>query len=354
MNEPIRVMVVDDSAVFRGLLVTSLENTCEIEVVATAMHGEAALKQLSVQPVDVVILDVEMPVMDGLTALPHILREYPDTRVVMASAFTREGADATVRALALGASACVAKPVADRASEGIEKLASELIPLVKALGPTRELTLTLTPYCVLPSPRFRGIRMSPEIIVIGSSTGGPNALSQVLTDLSSEITCPILIVQHMPPGFTTSLARHLEKDCGRPTQEAVHGGRIESGCVYVAPGNFHLVIDQANNHLITTLNQNAPEHYVRPSVNPLFFSAAAWYGRQTLAVMLTGMGNDGLEGTREIVRRGGTVIAQDQESSVVWGMPGAIANEGLAQEVLPLTEIGAAITRHCLREVTVQ
>ena len=349
MNQPIKVMVVDDSAVVRGLLVRTLSGDAEICIVGTAMHGEAALRQLRKQPADVVVLDVEMPVMDGLTALPLILREFPDTRVIMASSLTQEGAEPTVRALALGAAGCIAKPVADNVSTAVDILAAELLPLVKALARPAAQVKTAQPVSASVAPP-RARKILPDAIVIGSSTGGPNALSQVLSQLSRDVTCPILIAQHMPPAFTPILAKHLEKDSGRPAQEGIDGGRIERGCIYVAPGNFHMTIDRADGCLVTRLNQEPPEHYCRPSVNPLFRSAAAWYGNRMLAVMLTGMGDDGIEGTREIAWRGGTVIAQDEASSVVWGMPGAVVRAGLAHEILPLGEIAAAIRHICTRE----
>ena len=348
-------MVVDDSAVVRGLLVRALSNDPEIAVAATAMHGEAALRQLRTHLIDVVVLDVEMPVMDGLTALSNIQRDFPSTRVIMASSLTKEGAEPTVRALALGAAACIAKPVAASLSEGIEKLAAELVPLVKALGRATSADTT-GPYCPLPrTTTFRQPRkVLPEVIVIGSSTGGPNALSKVMTSLSDEVACPILIVQHMPPTFTPMLARHLASDSGRPCQEAVDGGPIERRRIYVAPGDFHMEITKSGNRMVTMLSQGPPQHYCRPSVNPLFLSAAMWYGNRVLAVMLTGMGDDGIEGTREIVDRGGTVIAQDEATSVVWGMPGAVVRDGLADEVLPLDDIAGAMARACTKELVLK
>jgi two-component system chemotaxis response regulator CheB len=349
VSDPIQVLVVDDSAVVRGLLVSALSNVPEIKVVGTAMHGETALKQLRAQSVDVVLLDVEMPVMDGLTALPRILAEFPDTRVVMVSSLTQSGAASTVRALALGAAACIAKPVTSSVSQTVEKLAAELVPLVKALG--RSTVCQLVPNAPPNSGRARRLpaaRAAPDLIVIGSSTGGPNALSSVLTDLTPDVSCPILIVQHMPPTFTSMLAKHLEKDSGRPCQEAVPGGIVEQGKIYVAPGDFHLAIDRESNQLVTTLNQGPPQHFCRPSVNPLFLSAAEHCGNRTLAVMLTGMGDDGIEGTREIDRRGGTILIQDEATSVVWGMPGAVARAGLADEILPLGCIAQALAHYCV------
>jgi two-component system, chemotaxis family, protein-glutamate methylesterase/glutaminase len=304
---------------------------------------------LRAHSVDVVLLDVEMPVMDGLTALPRILKEFPDTRVVMVSSLTQSGAAATVQALALGAAACIAKPVGSSVSQTVERLTAELVPLVKAL--CRSTVCPLIPN-VLPNPgrprRLPAARVAPDVIVIGSSTGGPNALTSVLTDLTPDISCPILIVQHMPPTFTSMLAKHLEKDSGRPCHEAVQGALIQQGHIYVAPGDFHLAIGREGKQLVTTLNQGPPQHFCRPSVNPLFLSAAEHYGNRTLAVMLTGMGDDGIEGTREIDKRGGMVLAQDEATSVVWGMPGAVARAGLAHEILPLRCIAKALAHYCV------
>lgn len=376
---PVQTLVVDDSAVVRGLLVRALENDPQIQVVGTAMHGAAALTALRRQPVDVVILDVEMPVMDGLTALPLILQEFPRTRVIMASAQTTGGAEATIKALAAGAAGCIAKPIASSTIQSIEQLTRELVPLVKSLGAAsyprpdagNETASGTTAdshggsHAPLPAGAVRETGSfapvsgrkrlfnapPPSILVIGTSTGGPNALSILVSQLPASFSIPILIVQHMPPLFTPMLAKRLQQDGKRPCQEATQGGLIERGHTYVAPGDFHMLIDKQGDRMVTVLNQAPPEHYCRPSVNPLFRTAAEWYSSSVLAVMLTGMGDDGIEGTRDIVARGGRVITQDEASSVVWGMPGAVARERLADEVLPLNRIAPAILKLCGQEV---
>ena len=345
-----RVLVVDDSAVVRGLLARALETDPAIKVAGTAMHGEQALGWMRRYPVDVVILDVEMPVMDGLTALSKIQDEFPAVHVIMASGLTYAGAETTVKALALGAAGCIAKPAARSTAESIELLVKDLVPLVKALGAPQahEVPAEIFP----PQSRAAGHQLvPPSLVVIGSSTGGPKALTTVLSGLPRDFPLPILIVQHMPPLFTPMLAKHLQQDSGRPCQEAQHGQHIERNHTYVAPGDYHVVINKHDNHMITTLNQDAPEHYCRPSVNPLFRSAAEWYGKSVLAVMLTGMGDEGIEGTRSISARQGYIIAQDQATSVVWGMPAAVVRENLAHEVLPLQQIAPAIMRLCSAEV---
>lgn len=349
-----QILVVDDSAVVRGLLTRALETDPEIAVAGTAMHGEAALRTLRRTEIDTVILDVEMPVMDGLTALPLILKEFPDVHVIMASALTQEGAETTVKALALGAAECIAKPNTSSTSESIDRLTRELIPLVKALGKAKKTGPAASIVSPPPSPvvpRAGGIRrpsMPPSIVIIGTSTGGPNALSVVVKGLPPDFALPILIVQHMPPMFTPMLAKHLQVDGKRPCREAVDLGPIERGCTYVAPGDYHMEIDKVDNRMVTRLTQNPPEHFCRPSVNPLFRTAAQWYGNRVLAVMLTGMGEDGIEGTRDVVANGGRVISQDQATSVVWGMPAAVAREHLAEEIIPLDRVASTIMRICV------
>lgn len=350
-NRQIQVLIVDDSAVVRGLLARALETDPEITISGTAVHGALALSWMRKHPVDVVILDVEMPVMDGLTALGHIQNEFPNVRVVMASGLTYQGAETTVKALALalGAAGCIAKPAAGSMAESIQKLVAEMVPLVKALGKSWKPSSGKT------APRPLGItktKVAPKILVIGASTSGPRALSEVLTGLPQDFRLPILIVQHMPPLFTPMLAKHIGQDTGRPCQEAVHGQPIERNHTYVAPGDFHVAVEKRGDRMVTVLNQAEPEHFCRPSVNPLFRSAAEWYGKSVLGVMLTGMGEDGIEGTRLLVERGGTMIVQDEATSVVWGMPAAVVREDLAHQVLPLSQIADAIQRLSLQKVS--
>lgn len=358
---PVRVMVVDDSAVVRGLMTRALESDDEVRVVATAMQGEAALSVLRRQPIDVVVLDVEMPVMDGLTALKAIKQDFPHVQVIMASALTQEGAETTMAALRAGAASCVAKPSGSSASSGVKAMSEELVPLVKALSHRRPAefaeTTTAEPKRVL-APAPAPIRLAPlpptlavpRIVAIGSSTGGPQALRDVLCSLPRNFATPIVIVQHMPATFTPLLARHLELDTGRICIEARHGMTLEPRTTYVAPGDYHLELGRLADRLEWRLNQDAPEHHCRPSVNPTFRSLARTFGANVLAVMLTGMGQDGLEGTREIVQQGGHVIAQDEATSVVWGMPGAICREALAHEILPIQLIADAVARRTAGE----
>ena len=350
MNQsPIRVLIVDDSAVIRGLLARALEMDPDITVSGTAMHGELALTWMRKQPVDLVILDVEMPVMDGLTTLKHIQREFPSVPVIMASSLTFEGAETTIEALSLGAVGCIAKPVAKSVSESVNQLLKELIPQVKAVVHPQK----PKPSSRSGSPPPRKLSQpaaQPKILVIGASTGGPQALREVLCGLPTDFPLPILIVQHMPPMFTPMLAKHLSKDTGRPCREASEGVRIQANHTYVAPGDYHMRVDKKNDRMVLTLNQNEPEHYCRPSVNPMFHSAAEWYGKSVVGVMLTGMGADGIEGTHTLVERQGFMIAQDEESSVVWGMPAAVVSNDLADRVLSLNLIASQILRLCTQE----
>ena len=342
-NGRIRVMVVDDSAVVRGLLRRLLDQQADLEVVATASNGEMALAALRRHPADVVLLDIEMPVLDGLSAVPLIVREFPQVRIIMVSTLTHRGADATLRALSLGAADYVSKPTTMMGGKGLDRIAADLLAKIRALGDRRPRAPADRAYALHPQPAFA---LPPRILVIGASTGGPNALEEMLSALPSAFSLPILIVQHMPPLFTSMLAQRLAVDTGRTSQEAVDGQPIEPGWIYVAPGDHHMVVRTSGVNRILRLNQDPPENFSRPSVDPLFRTAAQEYGAGVLAAVLTGMGEDGLKGSEAIVHHGGTVLAQDEATSVVWGMPRAVAQAGLATEVLPLREIAPRIMRH--------
>ncbi|QDT37820.1 Chemotaxis response regulator protein-glutamate methylesterase [Stratiformator vulcanicus] len=317
------------------------------------MNGADALAWLGRHKADVVVLDVEMPVMDGLTALQHIQARYPKLTVIMASSLTQRGAETTVRALRMGAAGCVAKPVAGRTSDGINRLAAELTELVIALGQpsqrkadlSKRANSFLSPAKLRPVVAESSRDVTPQAIVIGASTGGPRALAHLLQSMSRDITQPIFIVQHMPAMFTPMLAEHLGRDADRPSFEATDGMVVQSGTIYVAPGGFHLkLVRSSENSVQCCLTEDPQEHYCRPSVNPLFRSAAQVYKDAILGIMLTGMGQDGIEGAAAIRKIGGKMIAQDEATSTVWGMPGAVAKAGLANSVLPLAEIPAAIS----------
>ncbi|MGH7025876.1 protein-glutamate methylesterase/protein-glutamine glutaminase [Brevundimonas sp.] len=355
-SNPVRVMVVDDSAIVRGLIVQLLEHDPGIAVVARAAQGEAALAELDRTPVDVVVLDIEMPVMDGLTALPLILKKRPEVKVIMASTLTRRNARISLQALQAGAADYVPKPETG-GLVGAEDFARELTAKVKALGQSRGQIQDrggALPSASAPAPAAPAVRpaplsppVRPQVLAIGGSTGAPPALMTLFQDLKDGLEQAVLLTQHMPPTFTAMLAEQLERSGGRPAAEARDGEPILPGRIYVAPGGWHMTVGRSGQVPVIRLNQEAPEHFCRPSVDPMLRSAAAVYGPGLLAVILTGMGADGAEGCRAVAGAGGRFIVQDEATSVVWGMPGAAARTGLADAVLPLPQIGSWIRRAC-------
>lgn len=334
--EPIQVMVVDDSAVVRTLVSRQLSADPEVEVVASAPDGEAALSVLRRRPVDVVVLDVEMPVMDGLTALPLILSARPGIKVLMASSLTRHNADISLRALELGASDFVAKP--DATPGAAEAFQRELLAKVKALGQGRRAILEPASPVILPRRSTQPAR--PTVLAIGASTGGPPALIQVFEALRGAVNQPIFVTQHMPPVFTASFADRLSEAGGRACAEAKHGEPVRQGRTYVAPGGWHMTVVKGASGPEIALTQEPPEHFCRPAVDPMMRSLSSVFGGGVLGAILTGMGSDGAAGCAGVVRAGGRFIVQDEATSVVWGMPGAAAHTGLAEKILPISEIG--------------
>ncbi|WP_313103476.1 chemotaxis response regulator protein-glutamate methylesterase [Brevundimonas sp.] len=342
----VRILVVDDSAIVRGLIVQTLERDPALSVVARAANGEAALAELARTPVDVVVLDIEMPVMDGLTALPLILKLQPEARVVMASTLTRRNARISLQALQAGAADYVPKPETG-GLVGAEDFARELTAKVKALG--RQGSPVSAPTVVAPAVRPAPLSppVRPQVVAIGGSTGAPPALMSLFADLKGELEQAVLLTQHMPPTFTAMLAEQLERAGGRPAAEARDGEPILPGRIYVAPGGWHMTVGRSGQVPVIRLNQEPPEHFCRPSVDPMLRSAAAVYGPGLLAVILTGMGSDGAEGCRAVAEAGGRFVVQDEATSVVWGMPGAAARTGLAEAALPLNQIAPWVRRAC-------
>jgi two-component system, chemotaxis family, protein-glutamate methylesterase/glutaminase len=362
---PCRVIVVDDSAVIRGLLTRWLEEDSDIRVVTTAANGVAAIRAVSQHPCDVVVLDIEMPEMDGITALPKIIETRPGVQVMMASTLTSRNADISLHALSLGAADYIPKPQSTRmVSAGVD-FRMELIGKVKALAaqarkafavgaapapaeaPKVSRTTPTAAAVARPAPRPIALQSAskarPDILAIGSSTGGPQALFKLLGALPNAIRVPIVITQHMPPTFTAILAQHIERLTGFPAKEAEDGDLLKPGHVYVAPGDHHMILAPAAGGAKVVINQDPPENFCRPAVDPLFRSVATLYGARALCVVLTGMGQDGMRGGKDVVAQGGTILAQDEATSVVWGMPGAVANAGLAARILPLGDIAPAI-----------
>lgn len=347
-----RVMVVDDSVVIRRLLTDIINSDPKLEVAATAPNGRIALAKLPQVNPDVVTLDVEMPELNGLETLPKLRKLYPDLPVIMFSTLTERGAAAAVEALARGASDYVAKPAkAANASVAIQRVRDELIPKIKALG---SVSRPAEPPRSKPIAAPRSIarfqpHVSPQIdaLLIGASTGGPQALTRFLSALPADFPVPIAVVQHMPPVFTRCLAQRLNQECAIEVLEAAGGEFFTAGRVFIAPGAYHLELRRCGALIKTHLHQQPPENSCRPAVDVLFRSAAALFGPRCLGVILTGMGQDGLRGAEAIVRAGGAILAQDEATSVVWGMPRAVAQAGLARKVLPLSELADEATRLC-------
>ena len=340
-----RVMVVDDSAVVRGLLGRWIEAEPDLELVGSAADGAKAVAKISALDPDVVVLDIEMPVMGGLEALPLLLAARPGVRVLMASTLSRKGAAVTLSALERGAADYIAKP--DAGLGAAEAYRAELMAKLQALAP-RVLARPLPGVADAAAPARQALRprpqgFQPEILAVGASTGGPQALREFLACLGGVWTGPIVVVQHMPPMFTTLLAEQLGRASPIPAVEAEDGMPLLPGRVHLARGDFHMRVRRDGAGFSLMLDQEAPENYCRPAVDPLFRSVASAFGPAALAVVLTGMGHDGREGARAIVEAGGAVLAQDEASSVVWGMPGAVVEAGLAGLVRPVTGLAEAV-----------
>ncbi len=328
----IRVLVVDDSAIMRKLIVDILKEDPEIEVVDTAKNGKEAIDKARALHPDVITLDIEMPVMDGLTALRFLRREMPNIKVIMFSSLTQEGAKATIEALSLGASDFVPKPSSKSFVESVKKVREELIPKIKSLVIRK----------VLEKPIIKKPKLKAEgykVCGIGVSTGGPQTLMQIIPKLPGNFPAPILIVQHMPPMFTKQLAERLDQMSALRVKEAEQGEPVKDGLVYIAPGDYHMVVKKQGPGVVIRLHQGPPRNFCRPSVDELFESLADVYNGKTLALILTGMGNDGKEGAEKIKQKGGVVLAQDAESCVVFGMPKAVIEANLADEILNLSQI---------------
>jgi len=347
----IRVLVVDDAAAVRRVVSDALASDPEIEVAGVAPTGRLALAKLPQLNPDLVTLDVEMPGMSGLETLAEIRTYYPDLPVIMVSAHTEQGAVVTLEALSLGASDYLAKPAGLPSAEDVQAyLREHLLPKVKALCATRlgRPASLLVARPAPPETEPREVRPRAEridVVGIGVSTGGPNALAVILSGLAADFPVPILVVQHMPPVFTRLLAERLCDSTPLRVREAVPGGQLEPGVVWLARGDHHMVVEKQGKRTNVGINQEPRENSCRPSVDVLFRSLAATFGARSLAAVLTGMGRDGLRGCQEVRDAGGQVLAQDEATSVVWGMPGFVANAGLAQAVLPLNGIAAEIER---------
>ena len=337
---PVRILLADDSAVVRWSMRRLLEAEPDFVVVGAVENGLRAVEETQRMRPDVLILDIEMPLMGGLEAMGRLAAARTGTAVIISSALTRRNAEISIRALELGASDCVAKPGAMGGDSDPDAYAQELKAKIRDLVSRRRAG----------EPRSADIEarrwppvgtLRPEVVAIGSSTGGPQALLRLLPEIAV-VPVPILVTQHMPPMFTAVLADHIARACKMPCGEARNQAEVTPG-IHVAPGGHHMLVVAENGHTRFAITQDPPENYCRPAVDPMLRSVAGIYGARTLAVILTGMGSDGLQGCRQVAAAGGTVIAQDEASSVVWGMPRAVAAAGLCSAVLPLPRLGAAV-----------
>jgi two-component system chemotaxis response regulator CheB len=357
-DAPIRVLLVDDSAVVRRFVTETLQEEPDIVVSATAANGSLALERLEREVPDVVVLDVEMPVLDGLATLKKLRPRWPDVPVVMYSTLTTRGATATLDALSLGAADYVLKPsqLGNREA-AILNVRRELAPVLRSWGNLGRVRIAgaRRPTSPLPAPPPRrrvssiDARSRPDVVVIGSSTGGPHALTEVVPQLAASLAVPVLVVQHMPPLFTRLLSERLDARSALHVVEAEPRMRIEPGNVYVAPGGVHMVARRRGTSVVVEANDGPPENSCKPAVDVMFRSAVDVWGSRVLAVVLTGMGHDGLDGCRKISAEGGTVLVQDEATSVVWGMPGAVSQDGIADEVLALVDVSPTINRYLSR-----
>ncbi len=355
---PINVLLVDDSAVIRGLMSRAVDADPDIHVVGTASDGSVAVNLVKTTKPDVVVLDIEMPVMDGLTALPLILQAAPGCKIIMASTLTSRNASISMQALALGASDYLPKP-SSKFGDEVDVFYRELIAKIKALGGA-----ALQPASLPAAVKLAPVEAKPVVLAgnpntplhvsgvhalaIASSTGGPQALLSFFGQIKGRLpNLPIFITQHMPPTFTTILAEHIAQASGRPATEGKEGLKVEAGHVYVAPGDFHMVPQKQGNDVIIHVNKDPQENYCRPAADPMLRALSRIYGKHLLVVVLTGMGQDGMLGAKEVIAAGGSVVAQDEASCVVYGMPKAVVENGLCRAVLPLSEMG----RYLLQQI---
>jgi two-component system chemotaxis response regulator CheB len=371
-------MIVDDAIVVRGLLARWIEAEAGLQLAASLRSGREAIEQVERCNPDVVILDVDMPDIDGITALPRLFEKKRDLVVIMASTLTRRNAEISLRALSLGAADYIPKPGTTRELTNSTSFRRELIEKIRALGGRRKRTgldlhspAPATPAARVPASESPGLGLRhvespdtapaaaapairlrpfppvrPRVLLIGSSTGGPQALNAVMGNLNGVLDrIPVLITQHMPPTFTTILAEHIARASGRPTKEGTDGEQVRSGQIYVAPGGRHMRVVRRNGAPVIALDDGPMINFCKPAVDPLFASAAEVWGSWNLALVLTGMGSDGTQGAAQLVAAGGAVVAQDEATSVVWGMPGAAAHAGVCSAVLPLDQIAPKVVR---------
>lgn len=366
---PYRVLICDDSAVVRGMVTKLLDADPEIEVVGSAINGEKAIEALDRYEVEVLVLDIEMPVMDGMTALPKLIAKQPGLQVVIASTLSERNAEISLKAMSMGAVDYVPKPTTGRMGQSVD-FRKELLDKVKIYGRLGRRGKGAKPRPAAPAGQSvsapgsavtiehksrlyagksitlrKPATLVPQLLAIGSSTGGPQALLDMFGAMTGKIRQPILITQHMPATFTKIFAQRLGAVSGIESAEAVDGEKVVGGRIYVAPGDYHMIVEKGDGAGIIRLTQSPPVNFCRPAVDPMMESLAQVYGGRVLGLILTGMGHDGTDGAQALVDAGGAVLAQDEASSVVWGMPGSAATSGLCYAVLPLDEIAGHLSK---------
>jgi two-component system chemotaxis response regulator CheB len=362
----VRVMIVDDALVVRGLFTRWVEAEPDLEVVASLRTGREAVNQVERADPDVVVLDIDMPELDGIAALPLLLQKKRDLVVIMASTLTRRNAEISLKALALGAADYIPKPSSNREVTAGVSFRRDLIEKIRQLGlRSKRLRLGQTrATSLLPAksspplqPRLHESAHSPvelrpmpvtppRVLLIGSSTGGPQALNHIVSQIAPVLErAPVLITQHMPPTFTAIMAEHLARLAKCPVREAMEGEEVNAGTIYLAPGGKHMRVARRDGLAVIAIDDGPLINFCKPAVDPLFSSAASVWGPKVMALVLTGMGHDGLSGAKAIVAAGGHVMAQDEATSVVWGMPGQVAHAGLCSAVLPIKEIAPRLSR---------
>src|SRR6059058_1776953 len=366
-QQPLRVMVVDDSVVIRGLISRWIASEPDMVVAASLRTGLDAVNQIERVNPDVAVLDIEMPDLDGISALPRLLAKKRNLVIIMASTLTRRNAEISFKALSLGAADYIPKPQSTREPAAAETFRHDLIQKIRHLGakvrrpipaaaspplaPALDRAGPATRPALAPVAHPQLLRrafstQAPRALLIGASTGGPQALMVLVAQLGPVIDrFPVLITQHMPPTFTTILAEHLARSSHRPAHEGIDGEIVKVGQIYLAPGGRHMRVARQGAEAMIALDDGAPVNFCKPAVDPLFTSAIDVWQGGVLALLLTGMGSDGTRGGKEIVAAGGSVIAQDEASGVVWGMPGAAANAGICAAVMPLDQIAPKLVR---------
>ena len=365
---PYRVVIIEDSAVIRGMMSRWLTESGEFEVVARYGTGASALNRLSDAKAEIVILDVDAPKLDGVDLLPKLIKKDPTLKILAVTISKTDKVRGESALRAVGATKVLERPSETREVTTSKDFPANLLRTVKSLGVAyrndndeprskkgsaakRNVNVSTVaknsasvPAKATSYSLVKHSQVKPQIFAIGSSTGGPKALYEVFSNIKSRLDVPVVIAQHMPPLFTGILAEHLTKASGMSAREGVHGEKVLPGHIYVAPGDQHMVLTGTQSDLRIELNQGPEENFCRPSVDPLFRSVARIFGSKSLCLILTGMGQDGCGGAKDIVSAGGTVVAQDEASSVVWGMPGAVAKAGLCAEIIPLDKIGPRVT----------